>query len=204
MWLRAKPPDMGPNPRGSRTGMIRLLIWALFFFASACNEPTERGAEFDSQVGSPQASEASEERLEVPPPPFSLGIFPCSNCHEMMPVNTVRRELTGFHGDIVLRHDEENRWCLDCHDAENRDQLHLASGEPVPFEESYRLCGQCHGEKYRDWRAGIHGRRTGDWNGHKSYLLCAHCHNPHAPHFEPIKPEPAPIRPVDTGGGVEK
>ena len=85
-----------------------------------------------------------------------------------------------MHDDIVLRHDEEHRWCLDCHDATNRDWLHLASGERVPFEESYRLCGQCHGEKLRDWRAGVHGRRTGEWNGHKRYLLCAHCHNPHA------------------------
>ena len=93
---------------------------------------------------------------------------------------------------------------MDCHDAENRDQLHLASGAPVQFEESYRLCGQCHGEKYRDWRAGIHGRRTGDWNGHKSYLLCANCHNPHEPHFQPLKPEPAPTPPAETVGGLER
>ena len=52
-----------------------------------------------------------------------------------------------MHTDIVLKHDEEHRWCLDCHDADDRDLLHLASGERVPFDESYRLCGQCHGEK---------------------------------------------------------
>ena len=65
----------------------------------------------------------------------------------------------------------------------------------MPFEESYRLCGQCHGEKFRDWRAGVHGRRTGYWNGHKQYLLCAHCHNPHQPRFKPLAPKPAPRRP---------
>jgi hypothetical protein len=117
-----------------------------------------------------------------------------------MPANPARRQLT-FHTDIKLSHDEENRWCLDCHDAVNRDSLHLASGEQVSFEESYRLCGQCHGEKYRDWRAGVHGRRSGQWNGHKTYLLCAHCHNPHAPRFQPIEPEPAPIPPHETVGG---
>ena len=106
-----------------------------------------------------------------------------------------RRELTAMHTDIVLKHDETHRWCLDCHDATNRDVLHLASGEPVPFEESYRLCGQCHGEKYRDWRAGVHGRRTGSWNGAKQYLLCVHCHNPHSPRFQPLKPMPPPVRP---------
>ena len=71
----------------------------------------------------------------------------------------------------------------------------------VSFDESYLLCGQCHGEKYRDWRAGVHGRRSGSWNGHKTYLLCAHCHNPHQPHFQPIEPKPAPIPPAETVGG---
>lgn len=141
------------------------------------------------------SSAATSERVEVPPPPFSEGIYPCSNCHASMKPDRTRRELTAMHTDIVLKHDETHRWCLDCHDAENRDVLHLASGERVPFDESYRLCGQCHGEKYRDWRAGIHGRRTGAWNGAKGYLLCAHCHNPHQPRFQAIAPKPAPKPP---------
>lgn len=82
-----------------------------------------------------------------------------------------------------------------CHDAENRDMLHSASGELIDFSESYKLCGQCHGPKLRDWKAGIHGRRTGQWNGEKQYLLCAHCHDPHSPKFQKMKPEPAPIKP---------
>jgi len=135
------------------------------------------------------------ERLEVPPPPFSDGIFPCSSCHAGQKPNRTRRELM-FHTEIDLRHDEEHRWCLDCHDADNRDTLHLASGEPVPFEESYRLCGQCHGEKLRDWKAGVHGRRTGNWNGAKTYLLCVHCHSPHQPRFKALTPKPAPVRPT--------
>ena len=114
-------------------------------------------------------------------------------------MDKTRRALTAMHDDIVLRHDEEHRWCLDCHDATDRDWLHLASGERVGFEESYRLCGQCHGEKLRDWRAGVHGRRTGEWNGRKRYLLCAHCHNPHAPRFKALAPKPAPIPPTRPG-----
>jgi hypothetical protein len=143
----------------------------------------------------PATLAAQSERPEVPPPPFTEGIFPCSSCHATLPVNRVRRELEAMHGEIVLKHDEQHRWCLDCHDAANRDVLHLAGGEAVPFDESYRLCGQCHGEKLRDWRAGVHGRRVGEWNGRKSYLLCAHCHNPHQPRFKPIAPRPAPARP---------
>jgi hypothetical protein len=146
-------------------------------------------------VKTPSAASAPE-RVEVPPPPFSEGIFPCSACHAAMTPDRTRRELTAMHTDIVLKHDEANRWCLDCHDATNRDFLHLASGERVPFTESYRLCGQCHGEKYRDWRAGVHGRRIGNWNGAKSYLLCVHCHSPHQPRFHALAPKPAPRPPT--------
>ena len=203
MWLRARPPECGRNPRRFRAGSILSLGFSASLVAMACGQAPDE-AEFPAaQISALQPEASPGERIEVPPPPFTPGIYPCSMCHAMMPVNTTRRTLTAFHTEIVLKHDEEHRWCLDCHDAENRDQLHLASGEPVPFEESYRLCGQCHGEKYRDWRAGVHGRRTGDWNGHKSYLLCANCHNPHQPRFQPLKPEPAPIPPRETVGGKD-
>ncbi len=172
--------------RGPALGLVAAAVCALWL----------PGLAAAAQGQPPSPAQRPAERLEVPPPPFSDGIFPCSACHASLKVNRTRRELTEMHGDIVLTHDAEQRWCLDCHDAENRDMLHLASGERLPFSESYRLCGQCHGEKYRDWRAGVHGRRTGDWNGHKAYLLCANCHNPHQPRFKPIEPKPAPARPT--------
>jgi len=133
--------------------------------------------------------------IQVPPPPLSEDIYPCTMCHADMEVNLERRELVDFHEDIVLKHDEENRWCMDCHDANNRDFLHSASGQLISFEESYKLCGQCHGPKLRDWKVGIHGKRTGSWNGQKQYLLCVHCHDPHSPKFPKMKPEPAPQKP---------
>ena len=132
----------------------------------------------------------------VPPPPFSEDIFPCSECHADMDVNTTRRELD-FHEDINLKHAEEQRWCLDCHNPNDRDKLRLASGQVISFEESYYLCGQCHGTIFRDWKAGVHGKRTGMWNGKKQYRLCVHCHNPHQPRFKPLKPLPPPLRPDD-------
>lgn len=135
--------------------------------------------------------------VAIQPPPFSEGIFPCTNCHDPSDeVDTTRREL-GYHDEVVLQHDEKNRWCLDCHDAKNRDQLHLADGRPVKFTESYRLCGQCHGPQLRDWKAGEHGKRTGSWSGDKTYMLCVSCHNPHSPKFKPIKPLPPPLRQED-------
>jgi hypothetical protein len=163
--------------------------------ASSCGGSVDAAAEPSTQSAVSPRTDGPGQRVEVPPPPFSEGIFPCSNCHAQMTVNRTRRALTDMHTEIVLKHDTEHRWCLDCHDAADRDRLHLASGELVPFEESYRICGQCHGEKYRDWRAGVHGRRSGQWNGHKTYLLCAHCHSPHQPHFQPLAPKPAPKPP---------
>lgn len=134
--------------------------------------------------------------FNVPPAPFSEeGIFPCSDCHMDLDVDPEPRELM-FHEEIQLDHGPEDRWCFDCHNADDRDHLRLANGTLVGFDESYRLCGQCHGTIYRDWREGIHGRRRGYWNGAKSYLLCAHCHNPHAPAFQPIAPLPPPVRPA--------
>ena len=140
----------------------------------------------------------AELRIEVPPPPFTEGAFPCTECHDpTIPVNTKRRKLEMAHTEVELHHDEAHRWCFDCHDEKNRDKLRLASGETIDFTESYRLCGQCHGDKYRDWRAGVHGRRTGEWasDGQKTYLLCVHCHVSHDPKFKPLEPKPAPKRP---------
>lgn len=142
------------------------------------------------------------DEINVPRPPLDPEYWPCSDCHSPEDSNPERRELVDDHENIKLHHDEENRWCLDCHDFENRDRLRLASGKLIKFEESYRLCGQCHGTIYRDWRAGIHGRRTGYWNGPKRYLLCVHCHWPHAPKFAALKPLPAPVRPEYLGLGL--
>jgi hypothetical protein len=135
----------------------------------------------------------------VPPPPFSEGIFPCSDCHADMEVNPKRRKLVEEHTEIseMFNHASEQRWCLDCHNPNDRDKLRLANGDLVSFEESYYLCGQCHGTIFRDWKAGIHGKRTGEWNGKKEYRLCVHCHNPHNPRFKPLKPMPPPKRPQE-------
>jgi hypothetical protein len=147
-------------------------------------------------AASPPAA-SRPQLFQAEPPPFTPGIFPCSQCHTD-PGDPTRRAL-GFHDDVQGRfdHDAEHRWCLDCHDRADRDVLHLSSGEKVPFTESYRLCGQCHGDKFRDWRAGVHGKRVGSWSGAKTYFLCVNCHDPHSPRFKPLRPEPRPLRPEE-------
>lgn len=113
----------------------------------------------------------------------------CESCHTA----TTRPQ----HANIVLHHAEDQRGCLDCHDADDRDVLRLANGTKVTFEESFKLCGQCHGTQLRDWKIGLHGRRTGSWNGRREYRLCVHCHWPHAPKFQPMAPAPRPARPEE-------
>jgi hypothetical protein len=148
----------------------------------------------------PAAAVDSDSEFPVPPPPFSEGVFPCSGCHADLKPNLERRELKDEHSAIKLKHGPRERWCFDCHNPDDRDKLRLASGTLVPYSESYRLCGQCHGDKLRDWRVGVHGKRTGEWDGKRRYLLCAHCHNPHQPRFKPIKPMPPPPRPENIHG----
>lgn len=127
----------------------------------------------------------------------------CLTCHEDRKVATECKTCHSEirkpqHANIVLRHAEDQRGCLDCHNPDDRDTLRLASGKKLPFAESYRLCGQCHGPKLRDWKLGLHGKRTGMWDGRKEYLLCVHCHqNPHQPRPPPMRPDPPPTRPEE-------
>jgi len=120
--------------------------------------------------------------------------FPCSRCHKYRPTDKKERKLELHHTTIVLKHAGEQQWCYDCHDFD-KDKLRLQNGQLIGYEKSYSLCGQCHGTIFRDWKAGIHGKRTGMWNGEKLYRLCVSCHEPHQPRFKPLEPEARPVRP---------
>lgn len=174
-----------------------LLFLSVCFLIIRCSDTGER---YKSDLTENKTAEikksAYNEEIAVSPPPFSDGIFPCNDCHGSQKPNPVRRKLVDWHEEIsdMFNHDSQNRWCLDCHDLNNRDSLRLASGKLLDFKESYKLCGQCHGDKLRDWKVGVHGKRIGEWNGKKQYFLCVSCHNPHSPKFERLKPEPPPFR----------
>ncbi len=194
----------GKNCTRSIIPVIVLMFFiVLFLGCSNKEEPVTLDNQNDTtnvnkeKVSSPATNNDNEIAIE--PPPFTEGIFPCTECHAYMEPNPVRRKLVDMHDSIsaIFDHDSANRWCLDCHDLNNRDSLKLASGKRIGFDESYKLCGQCHGDKLRDWKVGVHGKRTGEWNGKKQYLLCVNCHNPHSPRFKPLKPMPPPVRQED-------
>ncbi|WP_446010520.1 hypothetical protein [Candidatus Electrothrix sp.] len=135
------------------------------------------------------------------------GGMQCSGCHPGADPATQKndpRELM-MHQDIVsdalvLEHGRGAIWCFDCHNAANRDTLVNHRGDEVSFNESYKLCGSCHGSTYSEWRMGLHGKRTGEWRvgGKKRWWTCTECHNPHTVEehrFDPVKPEPPPALP---------
>lgn len=179
----------------------KVLLTLFFILLISCTSKDHDVIKEDSHEASQEIVEGKKasnlEEYAVDPPPFTDGIFPCNDCHAHQDPNPVRRELVEWHDDISFTHDSDNRWCLDCHDVKERDSLRLANGKLLDFKVSYKLCGQCHGDKLRDWKVGVHGKRTGEWNGKKEYLLCVHCHDPHKPKFKKMKPDPAPIKQED-------
>ncbi|MDH4227316.1 MAG: hypothetical protein OEV59_06140 [Deltaproteobacteria bacterium] len=141
-----------------------------------------------------------------------LMFYPCSGCHFSMapvPANNNPRKITNPNYPHEMyaprdpkdfQHGKGAVWCLDCHNRTNRNELVGNRGENISFDQPQKLCGKCHGDILRDWRDGIHGKRTGDWTkgGKKRWWVCTECHDPHsvsAVKFQPIKPDPAPALP---------
>ena len=159
------------------------------------------GAAEDELPGEVPFDRPVEEIEKFIAPMNELSLYPCSDCHDQdWETDPERRELGDPHNEIpgpFVNHDSKRRWCLDCHNAKNRDKLRLINGKLVDFNEYYKVCEQCHGKIYREWKMGVHGKRTGNWNGEKQWMHCTQCHNPHNPPFKPIKPEPAPRKPLN-------
>ncbi|BBO21766.1 MAG: hypothetical protein HKUEN07_22590 [Rhodocyclaceae bacterium] len=103
-----------------------------------------------------------------------------------------------------FQHGRGRIWCMDCHHNTKRNMLVDHFGDPVSFDQPQLLCGKCHGDKLRDWRDGIHGKRIGEFTstGKKRWFTCTECHNPHNVQdgarnrgFVQLQPEPSPQLP---------
>ncbi len=183
--------------------LIPLVMVLTVGIIGACIKLSDRAAYAQSREYAEEMKEiqapTSEQEFPVPLRPLPKTITPCRACHgpeKDFPVNFKRREDILVHSNIRLNHGGIRLWCLDCHHPENRNYLlPLSDGKVIEFEQSYLLCGKCHGTIYRDWRDGIHGKRTGSWNGQKNYYLCITCHDPHNPRFKPMAPMPPPKKP---------
>ncbi len=132
----------------------------------------------------------------------------CNMCHNgktvPYPKDKNPRSLV-MHKDVVpdslkLQHGNGAIWCLDCHNPTDRNTLIDFRGRKIGFNEPQKLCGKCHGQVYKDWRFGIHGKRIGEWvkGGKKRWWVCTECHNPHTVSsrpFDQLLAEPAPALP---------
>ena len=162
----------------------------------------------------PLEADYSHGEAVVRPREEKLALLPLCGvaCHNgtfpPVPETKDPRALT-MHQDIVpdaldLQHGRGAIWCLDCHHTTVRNKLVDNFGNEISFNQPQKLCGKCHGQVYRDWRSGIHGKRIGEWasDGEKRWFVCTECHNPHDVQqgdrnsgFAQLVPEPAPLLP---------
>lgn len=192
---------MAEHPGGRSAERVQVATWSviggafvlvLVLFSLQAGHPKEESrSDYPRRVLPPEP-----EPVLLPPPELSDDYFPCTDCHDdASEVNPKRRVLEDDHEDLELAHGD--LWCLSCHSAAERDRLELADARPVEFAESWRLCTQCHGRRLEEWRAGVHGKRTGYWWGPKEVRTCVQCHDPHQPRFRPLEPRDRPRHPEE-------
>jgi hypothetical protein len=154
--------------------------------------------------------------FKVVPRTDRIGAFPCTQCHDNKLVDRRVRELQEEHLKIEFRHGGGRFWCYDaCHRGTDMDRLVSLRGRPIEYDESYKLCQQCHFQRL-DWYFGGHGKRSGAWpdqreippvaaelkvesredigrwRGERVILNCTECHDPHSPSIKPFEPSPPP------------
>lgn len=174
------------------TRRLCLLAGGALSFAvlAACHEEAKH------EVAPPPVQAA--ETVAVEPRIQLLPTYPCSDCHKDLKPRPERHRLEEFHSvrNDEFSHGADEFWCYQCHSDKNIDRLHTATGELVTFNEAYKICVSCHGDKLEDWRSGLHGLVVGDWNGKKLKKSCPACHDPHDPRYQTMEPmpPPAPVR----------
>jgi hypothetical protein len=142
--------------------------------------------------------------------------YPCTKCHDNKFVDRRVRELRDEHTKLVFEHGGGRFWCYDaCHKGTDMDSLVSLRGRAVGYDESYKVCGQCHFQRL-DWYFGGHGKRQGAWEDQREIpkvaeelkiedrgqigrwttqriiLGCTECHDAHSPAIKPFEPSPPP------------
>ena len=178
--------------------------WSLLWFSVllACHGgEADRRADVEPAVLRHRTNIVTPRVLEGLPigPPDVTGrptVAPCGTCHEpgeATPLPVDASDIAGPHVGLELHHGEIV--CASCHAAEDRSALHLASGTTIPMTDALRLCAQCHGPQYRDYKMGSHGGMQGHWDlaqGPRTRNNCVNCHSPHTPQIATVQPAPGP------------
>lgn len=155
----------------------------------------DRLREFWKRENLPHVDEFYFQPFQVPPRKGELEFYPCMDCHEDNEINNPReRELEDEHDNIRLQHGANRFWCTTCHNLKDMNDLRSLKDHKIDFNRSYLVCGQCHFQRQKDWFAGGHGKRIGNWTGPRVIVLCVECHNPHSPSIKPKRADPPPER----------
>lgn len=159
-----------------------------------------------AEAQQPPVGLPTDAHLDKTPPRATRGLdlvklgwsYNCMECHRMLKAQWQRPDPPVEHRDVRLDHGR-NRFCLTCHHPTNRNAFVDYDGSEIAEADVVQLCAKCHGPTYRDWEAGVHGRRNGYWNtsrGPRTQLRCIQCHDPHRPRFQPMTPLPPPTYPA--------
>jgi len=166
--------------------------------------PTNLPAVVRPPAQQPAVGLASDTHLDKTPPRATKGLdlvksgwtYNCMECHKLFPARWHYDDRPfNEHKDINLQHGE-NRFCLNCHHPTNRNAFVDYDGAEIAQADVVLLCAKCHGPIYRDWQAGVHGRKNGYWDaakGAQTRLRCIQCHDPHQPKLKGMRPL-APLR----------
>ncbi len=120
--------------------------------------------------------------------------YPCATCHTQgLKVPGTPADYQA-HPEVLLQHaDDKVMNCATCHNDSDMNTLSSVTGEAIDIDRADELCGQCHGEKKRDWLHGAHGKRYYNWQGTRVIKSCTSCHNPHKPALEKRMPVAFPV-----------
>lgn len=178
--------------------MRRLVLLAILILVPAVLTAPQPGAEETAKTAQTARAAAQEPPpFEVVPRQHSLLFYPCSRCHQSMPGHPLLVAATRppLPHPESLNHGGDRLWCQTCHSLDDTDHLYTLRGQPVSFDDAYRICGQCHSHRERDWLFGGHGKRLANWQGERRLYLCTNCHDPHDPTIKPRKAaKPPPLR----------
>jgi formate-dependent nitrite reductase cytochrome c552 subunit len=203
----------GKNAKPARwwwfLGMVTLALTAAVFASQALESAGARQDGADHDKADPPQPARFPVTINRPtgPPAVDTGklddkgrpiLANCTTCHATKTPNPRLKDgddLKDFHLGLTTNHGE--RSCLSCHNPQDYDQLRLADGQPIAFQDVMSLCAQCHGPQYKDYQNGAHGGMSGYWDltrGPRERNNCIDCHDPHAPQYPQLMPV---LRPND-------
>ena len=142
----------------------------------------------DIYLGDAELMEITEgaHTFLIPERKSQIASYACTECHNKS-LEELGSEvrLKRAHWDIELVHaDEIMMNCTTCHNTSNMDNLNTLLGKEVDYNNSFKLCAQCHTNQYESWLGGAHGKNIGGWTPPRAAMTCVNCHNPHQPQIE--------------------